>query len=208
LKKVNNGNENLIGIILAGGESSRFGTPKAFATYEDKHFYQHAIDALTPYVNQIVIVSHPSIRPRFDNLVECKVIEDIEPYIGKGPLSGLYSAMHQFHGSWYIVLPCDMPCFNSIAAKKLLSMKDDRFDAIVPQIAGSLHPLSAVYHRRSFRQLELQLATGNYRLINFIERLSASILTEQQLELDEGAFQNINDWNAYKRLGNGKHLRE
>jgi molybdopterin-guanine dinucleotide biosynthesis protein A len=208
LKKINNGNKNLVGIILAGGESTRFGTPKAFATYKDKPFYQHAIDALTPYVDQIVIVSHPSIRPRFDDQEECKVIEDIEPYIGKGPLSGLYSAMHQFHASWYFVLPCDMPCFDNIAAKKLLSMMDDRFDAIVPQIAGRLHPLSAVYHRRSFHHLEIQLATGNYRLINFIERLSAPILTELQLELDERSFQNINDWNAYKRLGEGKHLRE
>ena len=198
--QITNRKKNLIGIILAGGESTRFGTPKAFASYENKPFYQHAIDALAPHVDHIVIVSHPSLRARFEVKDDVDVIEDIEPFIGKGPLSGLYTVMKQFQASWYIVLPCDMPQFNSIAAGKLVSVMDDHYEAIVPQVAGRMNSLSALYHSHSFIHLEQQLATGNYRMIDFIDRLSTSILTEQQLELDEHYFQNVNDRDAYERL--------
>jgi molybdenum cofactor guanylyltransferase len=73
----------VLGAIIAGGESKRFGGDKAAALLNGKALIEHAIDALSPQVDALVIVGrewreHPSID---DYPFSC------------GPLSGLCAAM-------------------------------------------------------------------------------------------------------------------
>lgn len=49
--------KNITGIILAGGKSSRMGTDKGFLLLNNKPFVQYSIDALKPFVSEIMIVS-------------------------------------------------------------------------------------------------------------------------------------------------------
>lgn len=72
------------GVILAGGESSRFGEPKAFVRYNGKYFYEYSLQALVPFTNQVVIISHPSLTSRFSQDPAVKVTEDIPLFAGKG----------------------------------------------------------------------------------------------------------------------------
>ena len=73
----------VLGAIIAGGQSRRFGGDKAAALVGGKALIQHAIDALAPQVNALVIVGrawggHPSVE---DHPFAC------------GPLSGLCAAL-------------------------------------------------------------------------------------------------------------------
>lgn len=91
----------LLGAVLAGGASTRFGSDKALAAFAGKPLLQHAIDALTPQVDTIVIVGRdwPG-HMRIDDL----------PAAGMGPIGGLCGALA--HGSQHgfdavLVAPCD-----------------------------------------------------------------------------------------------------
>ena len=91
----------LLGAILAGGASTRFGSDKALALFGGKPLLQHAIDALTPQVDMVVIVGRE--WPGFAR------IDDL-PAPGLGPIGGLCGALAHglLHGfDAVLVVPCD-----------------------------------------------------------------------------------------------------
>lgn len=49
----------IVGILLAGGKSSRFGSLKMFAEHNGKAFYHHSLDAITPFVKHVYMVTQP-----------------------------------------------------------------------------------------------------------------------------------------------------
>ena len=49
---------NITGIILAGGKSSRMGTEKGLILYKNKPFVEHIIEAMNPLVDNIIIISN------------------------------------------------------------------------------------------------------------------------------------------------------
>lgn len=74
---------SLLGAILAGGASRRFGSDKAAALLRGKPLIAHVIDRLTPQVAALVVVGrdHPGVLS----------LPDRPP--GVGPLGGLAAAL-------------------------------------------------------------------------------------------------------------------
>ena len=196
--------KQLAGVILAGGESKRFGTPKAFVKYQEKYFFEHSIEALAPFTDKLIVVSHPSFTDRFSYRSLMKVLEDLAPYRGNGPLSGLYSVMKQVEAEWYIVLPCDMPLITAKVISQLIEAADETVDAVIPVISGKIHPLVAVYHQRVLPVLTEQLANGDYRMMDVIRKLNVKEITEADLPSAKRLFKNINTKDAYIQLFTGE----
>ncbi|MGD7044991.1 molybdenum cofactor guanylyltransferase [Jeotgalibacillus proteolyticus] len=192
--------EKCIGVILSGGGSTRFGEPKAFAEMNGKPFYQHAADALSPYTEEILVVSHPDLKDRFENETAYSVIQDQEPFIEKGPLSGIYTAMQQRDAQWYFVLACDMPFFNAEAAGKLFRYLSSGIQGVIPCSDNRLQPLCAIYHRDTLLHLTNQLASGSYRMMEWIERFHAKTVSEEESGIRKRAFENINDQLEFEHL--------
>ena len=69
--------ERLLGAIVAGGRSRRFGSDKARATVEGRTLFDHVVGALSPQVADIVLCGRD--WPGFDSL-------DDRPEPGLGPL--------------------------------------------------------------------------------------------------------------------------
>jgi molybdenum cofactor guanylyltransferase len=92
---------SVLGAIIAGGQSRRFGGDKAAALLGGKALIEHAIDALAPQVDALVIVGrtwggHPSV--------------DDYPF-ACGPLSGLCAALRSArdHGHDHVLTAgCDV----------------------------------------------------------------------------------------------------
>ncbi|WP_199880544.1 molybdenum cofactor guanylyltransferase [Bacillus massiliglaciei] len=189
-----------IGVILAGGESRRFRSPKAFAEYGKRPFYELALEALSPHADQTMVISHPSLTDRFKKETQGMILEDAPEFQGKGPLAGLYSAMKEEPGQSYFLLACDMPRFSAETAGKILAAREEGADAVVPLIGGRIQPLAAVYEFSAFLPLKEQLESGNYRMIHFLDRIKTKYITEQELGEDDTSFQNINDRDEYRKL--------
>ncbi|KIL49123.1 molybdenum cofactor guanylyltransferase [Jeotgalibacillus campisalis] len=192
--------EKLAGVILSGGGSTRFGEPKAFAKMNGKAFYQHAADALSPFTEEILIVSHPDLKQRFEGETSYPVIQDQEPYAEKGPLSGIYAAMEQCDAQWYFIVACDMPYFNSDAAGKLLHHRSKEVQGVIPSSEGRMQPLAAIYHKDTLPHLKNQLSSGSFRMMEWIERFHVKVVTEDVSGIDKSAFQNINDQKTFVLL--------
>ncbi len=105
-------------IILAGGASSRFGAPKAFAEIHEEYFFEkiyHTLES-TNMFSEIIISTNEVLASEFDGY---HVVIDDAKHKSKGPLSGLYSVMKETEGDFYFVISVDTPMVTDKAISEL-----------------------------------------------------------------------------------------
>nr|WP_243846955.1 molybdenum cofactor guanylyltransferase [Sphingomonas japonica] len=93
----------MLGVVLAGGRSRRFGSDKAAALLDARSLLEHAVASLTPHVREIVVAGRSD--PRW-----CSV--DDAPQPGLGPLGGICGALRHARVRGHaaiLCVPCDMP---------------------------------------------------------------------------------------------------
>lgn len=93
----------MVGAIVAGGRSSRFGSDKALATLRDRALIDHVADRLRAQVDTVVVVGR-----EYPGLIS---VPD-RPHADLGPLGGIagalaYAGMHGFDA--VLSVPCDVP---------------------------------------------------------------------------------------------------
>jgi len=119
-----------IGLVLAGGASSRMGTDKALLELSGRTLLDRAVAVLEAAGAERVIVSGD--RPGYDS------VADIRP--GLGPLGGLESVLaargELLRGRLLLALPVDVPALDARAVNTLLHTAYD-----APGAVFSNHPL-------------------------------------------------------------------
>jgi molybdopterin-guanine dinucleotide biosynthesis protein A len=103
--------EDVLGAVLAGGRSSRFGSDKAVALAHGKSLLAHAIETLRQVTTDVVICGGADQENRKREQEGATVLID-RPAPDMGPLAGLNAALH--HGrsagfKWVLSLACDTP---------------------------------------------------------------------------------------------------
>ncbi|QXJ37763.1 putative molybdenum cofactor guanylyltransferase [Parageobacillus caldoxylosilyticus] len=189
--------KGMTGVVLAGGQSRRFGSPKAFAKFKGKYFFEIAVETLRTVAEDIYIVSHPSLVDCFRQKTVEKVIMDDERYRGQGPLAGIYTVMKKSEAEWIFVLPCDMPYMRPEVAEKLAKYANEKFDAIICAHFGRIQPLVGMYHRRTFEQIEKLLQAKDNRMKSLLHRCHVRYVTEQDFWENEIVFRNVNKPNEF-----------
>ena len=105
---------NILGIILAGGKSSRFGEDKSTVKLGNKTLLDHTVNKIEDEFNEILVISNNK-ELNFKNK-KIQVIEDcIEGQLG--PLVGILTAMKWVKENkkdyrWVASFPCDTPFFD------------------------------------------------------------------------------------------------
>lgn len=191
---------NTLGVLLAGGESRRFGRPKAFANYKGKSFWEYSFKVLQNTTDKQIIISHSDLVDEFKLKTNQIVIKDDESVKGKGPLAGIYTAMKTEEAEWYVFLSCDIPLITSDVVKKLLQFRNTDTKIIVPKIEGKLHPLIGVYHRSLFSTVNNNLIHNKLKLISLFEQTMVHYITEHDMKVDVRKFSNINSPKDYDEV--------
>ena len=106
--------ENITGIILAGGQSSRMCRDKGMLDLNVKAFIQYSIEALIPLVSKIIIISD---NPDYDDF-DAERIKDLIK--NSGPLAGIYTGLNASKTEYNLILSCDIPLVQSKALKSLI----------------------------------------------------------------------------------------
>ena len=121
---------SVLGAILAGGQSRRFGSDKALADLGGQPMIVRVADALAPFVEGIVVCGHPAPPA---GLIS---VED-KPHPDLGPLGGLAGALHyaQRHGyAGVISVGCDTPILDAALLEHLREAKRASFVTDAPII--------------------------------------------------------------------------
>tara|TARA_Y100000590_G_scaffold431215_1_gene545747 strand:+ start:399 stop:1010 length:612 start_codon:yes stop_codon:yes gene_type:complete len=101
---------NILGVVLAGGKSKRFGKDKANVKLGNKTLIQHTLDKIKSKFSKIIVVSNTEVVKDYTIVKDC-----INGQLG--PLVGVLSAMkwikkNNYSYEWIITFPCDTPFFS------------------------------------------------------------------------------------------------
>ncbi|RME84007.1 MAG: molybdenum cofactor guanylyltransferase [Caldilineae bacterium] len=156
----------LTALILAGGASSRMGTNKALLELDGIPLIERVLAVVTTLTPDILIVTNDPGPYRYLNL---PTVADREP--GQGPLMGLYSGLLAAHGELALLVACDMPFLQRSVLEYLLTGAEG-FDVIMPYSEDGLHPLCAVYRRRTcLPAIAHALAERKRKMIAFLDEV-------------------------------------
>jgi FdhD protein len=164
----------LTGVLLVGGASRRFGSPKALTRVGGETLAERAWRLLGDCCTHRVAVGK-----RADELpLPFEVVDDGTDV--RAPLAGLVAGLRAAPTELSVVVPVDCP---GLTAETLVALARGCRDAAVPQTG----PLPGAYRRSALPVLERRLAAGELKIRDALGELDVAVL-----ELPEEALANVN----------------
>jgi molybdenum cofactor guanylyltransferase len=132
-------------VVLAGGRSSRMGTPKAALEWHGSTLLRRTLGVLARSVDGPLVVVRapdqplPQISPRVD------VVED--PVEGLGPLQGIAAGLAALatRAPAAFVCSADLPFLHPAFVRRVLAALTPDLDVVLPVARGYPQPLAAAY---------------------------------------------------------------
>jgi molybdopterin-guanine dinucleotide biosynthesis protein A len=174
---------DLTGILLVGGASTRFGSPKALARLNGETLAERAWRVLGE------ACAHRLAVGKAEELVELElpVLDDGTEV--RAAMAGVVAGLRVAPSEISVVVPVDMPL---LTPALLLELAAACADAAVPQTG----PLPGAYRKSALPVLERRLTEGRFALREALDELDAT-----RLQLDESLLVNVNTKDELRRLG-------
>ena len=195
----------LRGFVQAGGGSTRFARDKALMQLGGKTMVQRIGDLLAGACDSVTIVAP---EKRYANL-PWPVLADRWP--GEGPLGGILTALLHFSESglsagsratedepryFALIISCDMP----FLTRDFLAFLRERASSshaqvLVPQSAGGLEPLCALWRVDAAPHVQSAFDSGIRKVTDAMGRLSMEVLDEsawKRFDTNNRLFWNMN----------------
>ena len=155
----------LIGLILAGGRSSRMGSNKAELIHPDgRTLARRTFDLLQEAGCESIVISlrHQQEPPAGFTGIASPVIARDPVGASEGPLSGLLASMRLRPEADWLVLACDLPRLDVTTLRNLISSKrhDEPFLSYRSEFDDLPEPLCALYGEGSLDLLEQASSEG------------------------------------------------
>ena len=150
----------LSGVVLVGGASARFGSPKALAQIGSETFVERARRILGEACDEVLVVGKAGELP-FDVIDDASVV--------RAPIAGVVAGLRAAANDVVVFVPVDCPRVTADVVRKL---GDACRDAAVPQTG----PLPGAWAKSALPVLEQRLAQGPLALYRAYEDLDVAHL--------------------------------
>lgn len=185
----------LSGIILAGGRSTRMGSPKALLPFGGEPLVARLVARIRPLFDEVIVAASPGQElPPLDARV---VFDDVAH---EGPVGGILYGLRAAGGEYGFVTSCDAAFLRPELVSHLAALRAG-WDIVAPRWGGRVQPLVAVYSKSVIPLLEAQLAAGRLRLGALLDRVRTRTVDEEEVRRfdPEGAsFFNMNTPEDYE----------
>jgi molybdenum cofactor guanylyltransferase len=172
------------GIVLAGGRSSRMGTPKAALEWHGSTLLRRIVGLVERGVDgPVVVVRAPGQElPALPASVE--VVEDARE--GRGPLQGLAAGLAALDGRAEAAYASstDAPLLHPAFVRRVVGALDADVDVVLPRAGGFPHPLAAAYRTALLPLVERLLAEDRLRPAFLFDECRVLRLDEDALLAD------------------------
>jgi molybdopterin-guanine dinucleotide biosynthesis protein A len=196
---MNTKSNELAGLILAGGESSRMGIPKHELIFHNQRQDVHLFKLLQKYLTKVYISG--TLRQHEDS--DMKLISDQFDF--RSPLNGILSALNEIKTTALLVLPADMPEIDQLAIELLISGRNVQKHVTCfynPAIPGP-EPLFAIWEPSVKKLMQDYVIEGKRSVKGLIEQVSVELLEPP----NDKIFTNINTREEYQNWLKSKLIK-
>lgn len=159
---------HVCGAIIAGGASTRFGSPKALAEVGGVRVIDRVtrtLEAAAGVADVIAIVNDPGLGAQVSLPHRPDVLS------GAGALAGVHAALlwaRELDRAGVIAAGCDMPFLSSALVSEVLRHAH-MYDVVIPESDNprGVEPLCAYYGPRCIAPIEAAIARGDARMVGF-----------------------------------------
>ena len=181
---------NILGVVLAGGKSKRFGVDKSGVKLKDKTLIEHTLDKIKSKFNTIIIVSNHENYNGYTTIKDC-----IDGQLG--PLVGVLSAMkwvkkNNYDYNWIATFPCDTPFFDTTLINKFIEASNLNDSLLYfAKSAEKRHNIFGLWSLKLIETLEKDIVENNHRKVEeWANKVGVKTINIFYNELD--SFFNIN----------------
>lgn len=202
----------IAGAVMAGGRSSRFGSPKMLAEFGGTTLLGQALETLSQSVDEVAVVATFATRlPR----LEVTVLHDRAE--AAGPLAGVQRALEwgkERAASHVLCIACDTPLLGVPLLRALVALaKASPGRAVAAENrSGDAEPLCTLYPVEALGTIARRIERGEHALRALLAELGPRILPAAEIERygnPDHLFFNVNtasDFDIARRIAWDKHL--
>jgi molybdopterin-guanine dinucleotide biosynthesis protein A len=153
--------------ILAGGQSTRFGEPKASAFIGNQTLIENSIMIGELITTNILIIKHP----------QQEIGEPSVPTIGDiipdcGPLGGIYTALENIKTPWLAVLPCDMPFITPEIYEIIFTHRNEN-KPVVAVSENGIESLVSIWPKSLSTELQKHITKKEFTINKLLKKFNA-----------------------------------
>ena len=173
---------SVVGAVLAGGASRRFGRDKALLPWSGKALLLHPFEALKAVISEVVVVTVPGRSYRD---LGVPVVHD--RFAGQGPLAGIHAALEWAGSRPVFVAACDLPSIRAELVEHVAGWSsgqeastawDDepraRPRARIAVWEGRRQPLFGLYSASCRSALATRLSEGRLEARSFLDEIDTT----------------------------------
>ena len=183
---------NILGVVLAGGKSQRFGQDKSQVKLQNKLLIDYILEEIVGEFKETLIIANKPIK--FMSSEKITVIKDFKS--GLGPLGGVLTAMKWIKENdrryqWISTFPSDTPFFTKKELKNFyenIEIKKNKLFFIKSN--KTRHNIFGLWSLDLIDQLELDLLKGERKVELWANRVGVSTINIEYENIDP--FLNIN----------------
>ena len=183
---------NILGAVLAGGKSQRFGEDKSQVKLNGKFLIDYILSEIIDEFKEILIVSNNQIK--FKNYENISLINDFKK--DQGPLGGVLSAMKWAKEKnnkyeWISTFPVDTPFFKKEILQKFLSeINSEESKLFFIKSNNTRHNIFGIWSIDLMKKLEDDLNEGQRKVEVWANSVGVKIINMEFINQDP--FFNIN----------------
>ena len=182
----------ILGVVLAGGKSLRFGEDKSQVKLNNKSLIDHILSEILTEFKELLIVSNNSIQ--FNKSENISIISDFKNNLG--PLGGVLTAMKWIKDNnkdyqWISTFPTDTPFFKNQILKDFhdkINLKNGKLFFIKSN--NTRHNIFGLWSIDLADKLEKDLENGDRKVEDWANKVGVNII-DMQFEKNDPFF-NIN----------------
>ena len=165
-----------VGVVLAGGRSTRMGRDKATITYKGRSLVSHVLGRLAKHCRPLMAVTDRPVRLAG---LSCLVVGDLTP--GRGPLGGLQAACHHQPGRWLVLAACDAPLIEPGLIDLMINEARPGVDVVACFWDGWVKPMPLVVAPGVRTRVDLRLEAGANHLRSIFQKNRMRVIGEDEV---------------------------
>lgn len=183
---------DITGIILAGGKSTRMGENKSFLILNGKPAIQNTIDLMKSLFSEVILITNEPDLYEF-----LGVTQYMDIYKNVGPIAGIHSGLTKSHTRKNFIISCDIPLMTKRMIESIINYPSES-DIVVAKADGFIQQLCGIYSNSVLPIIEELIESSIEAENREIQQTKRKCKIHQLLHLAKTTIiENIEDMDGY-----------